>query len=73
MWCASAQPPYGTSMPKSGRRPPHQKQPHCDGRFASDSDQVVAASHPSVMQSIEDQPGEQVRAEYRAAEPLVGK
>jgi len=50
-----------------------QKQPHCDGRFASDSDQVVAASHPSVMQSIEDQPGEQVRAEYRAAEPLVGK
>src|ERR1700730_3908696 len=25
MWFASTQPPYGTSMPKSGRRPQHQK------------------------------------------------
>jgi hypothetical protein len=26
MWFALAQPPYGTSMPQSGRRPQHQKQ-----------------------------------------------
>src|SRR5262245_22216166 len=25
-WCVSTQPPYGTLMPQSGRRPQHQKQ-----------------------------------------------
>ena len=25
MWFALTQPPYGTSMPQSGRRPQHQK------------------------------------------------
>src|ERR1700704_2501177 len=28
MWFASTQPPYGTSMPQSGRRPQHQTRRH---------------------------------------------
>src|SRR5262245_8145356 len=29
MWFVSTQPPYGTLMPQSGRRPQHQKRPWC--------------------------------------------
>src|SRR5262245_60331530 len=28
-WCASTQPPYGTPMPQSGRRPQHHSLPNC--------------------------------------------
>ena len=45
MWCASAQPPYGTSMPKSGRRPPHQSR-RIDGGTA------VSAFLPFATKSV---------------------
>jgi hypothetical protein len=40
MWCVSTQPPFGTSMPQSGRRPQHQERPICglDAISASSSE-----------------------------------
>ena len=35
MWFALTQPPYGTSMPQSGRRPQHQSRPKRDVRATS--------------------------------------
>jgi hypothetical protein len=49
MWFVSTQPPYGTSMPQSGRRPPHQSRLRLpalappDVRYAPKNDQRIAA------------------------------
>jgi hypothetical protein len=44
MWFVSTQPPYGTSMPQSGRRPPHQSR--------RVRDVSVMSVHPSISDMI---------------------
>jgi hypothetical protein len=51
MWCVSTQPPYGTSMPQSGRRPPNQKRQISSVRPMSAS--LIGHFESSAFQTIQ--------------------